>query len=89
MTIQEKYVPRGLSLQELVEADTLNLGQIIRHALEVEIADYEKSFKSNPKVGTEKVRDDLRYKLGRVDGLEFYAQLIEKAQLEASKQPRG
>ena len=80
----DKYIPTGRSVTDLARADDVALGQILRHAFEVRAKERETEFKTTPRIGTEKMKQDIRYKIGEVEGLEFYSWLVSEAQKSVS-----
>lgn len=74
------YLPTGASVQTIATMETTEVGRTILHALRVEKAKRDRFLHRNPKANTENMRDDIRHKLGEIDGLEFIERLRNAAQ---------
>ncbi len=84
MSAIDKYIPVGRSVSDLARAEEVELGKILVHAFQVRAKERETEYKANPKVNTEKMKHDIRYKIGEVEGLEFLSWLIEEAKKSVS-----
>ena len=84
MSAIDKYIPVGRSVSDLARAEDVELGKILRHAFDVRAKERETEYKTTPRIGTEKMKQDIRYKIGEVEGLEFYDWLIREAKKKVS-----
>lgn len=73
----KEYLPPGANPHALARAEETELGRILKHAFQVEIAKRREQYETNPKQNTEKVKDDFRCKIGEIIGLKFYEQLVQ------------
>lgn len=74
-----KYVPAGSSVSTLATMEQTEVGRIILHAFTVEVERRTRAMKRSPKVNTEDMREDVRHKLGEIDGLEWLSRLHNAA----------
>ena len=83
----QKYISDGASVNTLATADQTEVGRTILHALGVEIRRRNRMSRKNPRVNTENIRDDIRHKLGEIDGLEWLGRLVTAARDTVSGKP--
>jgi len=76
------YVPGGYNAATLAKAHETDLGRIILHAIAFEQARVGREIDRKPRVNTEDVRDDVRYKLGRKAAIVFVRDLFILARKE-------
>ena len=79
-----KYVPAGSAVSTLATMEQTEVGRIILHAFTVEVERRTRAMKRSPKVNIEDVREDMRHKLGEIDGLEWLSRLHKAAKDAAS-----
>ena len=74
-----KYIPAGSSVSTLASLEHTEVGRIIIHALRVESERRSEAIQRRPMVNTEDVREDVRHKLGEIDGLKWLERLHRAA----------
>lgn len=70
-----KYIPTGSAVTTLASMEQTEVGRIVLHALRVESERRTKAMKRGPRVNTEDMREDVRHKLGEIEGLEWLERL--------------
>ena len=83
----QKYIPAGSSVHTLATMQQTEVGRIVLHALRVEAERRNRVTRSNPRINTEAVRDDIRHKLGEIEGLEWLERLQKAAMKALSGKP--
>ncbi len=82
-----KYIPAGATVQSLATMEQTEVGRIVLHALRVESQRRTSALKRSPRVNTEDMREDVRHKLGEIEGLEWLARLRAAAVEMVSGKP--
>jgi len=77
------YLPPGGDAGTVARMEETGLGRILIHAFEVETVKRDKAYRRSPQINTTDVRQDIRHKLGEIDGLAFLSDLRQAA-LKAS-----
>lgn len=64
---------------ELARADQTRIGQLVMRLAERKAKRAMLDIRRNPKVGTEDIKADIRYKIGLADGAEWLTELFRAA----------
>lgn len=80
------YVDKGRE-EMLAQAGKSELGQVIMNACERRSAKVVADMRKNPKIGCEKIEEDIRYRLGQSDEVEFILDLMTECQREITNNP--
>ena len=83
----QKYIPAGSSVHTLATMQQTEVGRIVLHALRTEAERRNRVTRANPRINTEAVRDDIRHKLGEIEGLEWLERLQKAAAESLSGRP--
>ena len=78
----QRYIPAGSSVHTLATMQQTEVGRTVLHALRVEAERRNRVTRSNPRINTEAVRDDIRHKLGEIEGLEWL-EMLQRAATES------
>lgn len=70
---------------ELARAPDTAVGRIYKRLIEERVGEVLGELRRRPKVNSTDVHDDVRYKFGLMDGLEYVLKLSEQALEEISK----
>jgi hypothetical protein len=75
----QKYIPAGSSVQTLATMEQTEVGRTVLHAIRVEAERRNRAMRRQPQINTEAVREDIRHKLGEIEGIEWLERLQRAA----------
>ena len=82
------YLPEMSDLLAVASADQTVVGRSLEQAVEKKLGEVLVDLRANPKIGSERVEHDVRYKFGFMDGAEWILTLVKEARAEAAKSRR-
>ena len=88
MSELSELLPNESDRLMLANADNLPLGRTFRTLLKAEAERQMRIVKTRPRLNTEDVREDFRFRLGVVQGIEHLFSMIEAAK-EAAASTKG
>ena len=78
----KRYIPVGTSVHTLATMQQTEVGRAVLHALRVEAERRNRVMRASPRINVEAVRDDIRHKLGEIEGLEWL-EMLQRAAMES------
>ena len=79
------YVVEEAERNEIARADETMVGRAMFAAVDRKVEELRADYEAHPRINTERVEDDIRFKLGKLSGVKWLAELQAEARKAAAK----